>query len=166
MRIVIVGAEEKYWGGIAKIKAQNVIFELLSELKPDTLISGHCPAGGVDIWAEGYAYILGIRTEIYKPETMQWHGISGKRGFRDRNLQIASSDFDAFYVISPVHNGELVWNGGEYTANHAEKTRLKHTRVFTRIRISESGVVQMATTTQDVKPTRILLDHPESVEFI
>jgi len=36
------------------------------------LISGHCPKGGVDIWAEEIAKELGIQTEIHPAEHKGW----------------------------------------------------------------------------------------------
>lgn len=146
MKIAIVGAEEKAWGVIARFKAQNTILNLLTELKPDILVSGHCPAGGVDIWAEGYAYLLGIQTEIYPPEINHWKDRKGKLGFESRNKLIAAN-FDNLYVISPVKNNVPLWNGGEWTAEYAEKSSYKDykVRIITRVGINETGQITLDT---------------------
>ena len=92
-------------------------------LKTITLVSGHCPKGGVDIWAEEIADVLGIKKEIYPAEVNQWndkviidpksydeHIITGAfhviarmkklKGFRSRNIQIAEA-CDVLYCIVP-----------------------------------------------------------------
>jgi len=59
-------------------------------LKSIVLVSGHCPKGGVDIWAEETADKLGIKKEIYLAETEQWpdsisHQIEIGIGYKPEN---------------------------------------------------------------------------------
>lgn len=81
---------------------------------PVIMISGHCPKGGVDIWAEEIADRLGIQKEIYPAEANQWEDkitevydslvpISRRvveKGYRSRNIQIAEA-CDVLYCIVP-----------------------------------------------------------------
>jgi len=57
------------------------------------LVSGHCPNGGVDIWAEEEAKELGIPTAIFPPKVNSW-----ERGYKPRNIQIAKCS-NVVYVI-------------------------------------------------------------------
>lgn len=50
-----------------------------------TVVSGRCPLGGVDIYAEEEAARLGAPTLIFPPATNRWAD-----GFQPRNLQIAA----------------------------------------------------------------------------
>jgi len=134
MKIAIVGAEESKWNKTQKAWAQYHIINILvnpcvisykgesegycrTDFDPRrvTLISGHCPKGGVDIWAEEIADFYKINKEIYKPDVNQWDDIRGrsedwefgkprhpiiKKGYRSRNIQIAKA-CDVLYCIVP-----------------------------------------------------------------
>jgi len=119
MKIAIVGAEESKWNEeqkeIAKREIKHIIakhsehvrgtFNCFGSCSNITIVSGHCPRGGVDIWAEEVADKLGIHKEIYSAEVNQWkdkiikdetsgdwHQAPKKyvlKGFRSRNIQIA-----------------------------------------------------------------------------
>jgi len=96
----------------------NNCLEHLHEIKATfidgfTLVSGHCPKGGMDIWAEEIADELGITKEIYRPEINQWndkgltYGINDDctplevaKGYKSRNIQIAKA-CDVLYCIVP-----------------------------------------------------------------
>lgn len=116
MKIAIVGAEERKWNGynIKDVKIQ--IAEILNKNKDTVLVSGHCPFGGVDIWAEDYTYEHKIKSEIYRPTNNRWT----PNGYKERNIRIAES-CDEIYVFSPAdENGKPLWNGGIWTANYAQ----------------------------------------------
>ena len=51
-----------------------------------TLISGHSPVGGIDIWAEEIAKQLDIPTDIKNPKQHTW---DAEYGYKQRNLDIA-----------------------------------------------------------------------------
>ena len=144
MKIAIVGAEENKWTEEQKRKAKNIIKTTLvkhafketikkldianTSIELDyskiILISGHCPKGGVDIWAEEIAKELGIKTEIYEPEVNQWEDLkidwNAKnipenhickscnpplyhllKGYKSRNIEIARV-CDVLYDIEPA----------------------------------------------------------------
>lgn len=79
----IVGHAADKFTSQTKSKAFSIIHELLT---PENviLVSGHCPLGGIDIWAESIAHTL-KREMIYPPKTRQW-----LTGYKPRNLLIAS----------------------------------------------------------------------------
>lgn len=114
MKIAIVGAEERKWNGYNIEDVKTQIAEILT--KNSILISGHCPFGGVDIWAEDYAYEHKIKSEIYRPMNKRWE----PNGYKERNIKIAES-CDEIYVFSPAdENGKPLWNGGMWTAIYAK----------------------------------------------
>lgn len=138
INVAIVGPQEDKWTPEQKIKAKEKIKEILLIYKEldnlnhnalPILISGHCPKGGVDIWAEEVANELNIQTEIFKPQVKQWNDmivnnpwdekgwkdappteyhtaavpILGKTrlmGYKSRNIEIAKA-CDVLYCITP-----------------------------------------------------------------
>ena len=115
VNIAIVGAEGKKWTGydITAVKAR--IESVLGS--SSVLISGRCPYGGVDIWAEEYAHKEGIQMRIFPPQNNWWE----PDGYRSRNILIAQN-CDIMYVFSPIsQEGKVVWNGGIWTGRYAQK---------------------------------------------
>lgn len=84
--IGIVGSEAGKFTKAGEETARKIIRALLSAARQPRLISGHCPLGGVDIWAEEEADALGIPTTIFPPKTHRWDD-----GFRPRNIRIAEA---------------------------------------------------------------------------
>lgn len=164
LKIAIVGCEESSWkqeqAFIAKQTIKNIFLDNLSEyekrryptkkLTSVKLISGHCPRGGVDIWAEKIADELGIQKEIYAPEMYsdgnyywedkvkyRWHCGDPMctqrekivvKGFRTRNIQIAEA-CDKLYCVVPAVDSTCLHcgvsghptNGGCWTMKYAKK---------------------------------------------
>jgi len=165
MKIAIVGAEESKWTKEQKkkaIKKINGIFhswryateENSPKLKSSlllhiTLVSGHCPKGGVDIWAELIADELKIRKKIYPAEVHQWGDKVTMIPFSelevaehkmDKNL-LEHKQGDYYYYRRFVQKGyrsrniqiaencdilycinpKGVWSGGTWTMNYAKK---------------------------------------------
>lgn len=151
-RIAIVGSSESHWKPEQRTKAVKKIREILVYETPKkidptgydgeykdrtdiTLISGGCPKGGIDIWAEIVADTLGIGKEIFLPEVKHWsdsvvpttldkiypdgtHHYNTKRlkGYMSRNMQIANA-CDVLYCIDPVGR---IGGGGFWTMNYAK----------------------------------------------
>ena len=91
-----------------------------------TLVSGHCPKDGVDIWAEEMADENGIKKLIFTPEVNQWenkvrsfngynpmgidrgevigyvHQTETLIGYKSRNIKIAET-CDVLYCIVPYY---------------------------------------------------------------
>ena len=145
-RVAVVGSEEKYWTPESKSSAIKRIRDILEGETPTiwldpkdgpiqdyssiVLVSGGCPKGGVDIWAEVVADSLGIKKEIYLPEINQWSdynreyaGGEGwiqtevhKKGYKSRNIEIATN-CDVLYCIDPK---DCDYSGGRWTMNYAK----------------------------------------------
>lgn len=90
MLIGLVGHEEKKFTPVTKSAAIKVIEGLISHC--DTVVSGGCHLGGIDIWAEVVADNIGALTLIHLPKRRNW------AGFRARNLRIAR-DSDIVHCI-------------------------------------------------------------------
>ena len=124
MRIAIVGSEDKHWTPKTRELACKEIKNILTSddymdfhdnnpydpIYP-TLISGGCPKGGVDVWAEIIADFIGLEKCIYYPENNRWH----PDGYKDRNDRIAQ-ECDVIYCIDP---DDRDWSGGRYTMGRA-----------------------------------------------
>ena len=167
MKVAIVGAEESKWGTknfnekpffvkrkITQILHQHCeITESTWDYSKVILVSGHCPRGGVDIWAEEVADELGIKKEIYPAPANQWddkieithHNFDNAsltevrqtlKGFKSRNIQIAEAS-DVLYCLSPKANSVCIHckttghlkNGGCWTLRYAEKLGKKVVRL-------------------------------------
>lgn len=139
-RVAICGSEEKHWTPETRTKAVIKIRDCLlkhAEHYNDMnapeydssqliLVSGGCPKGGVDIYAEIVADTLGIKKEIYEPQVNQWvdwkseadsEGVVILKGYKSRNIQIAEA-CDIFYCIDAK---DRAWSGGRWTMNYARK---------------------------------------------
>jgi hypothetical protein len=121
-KIAIVGPQASKWTPEKEALAKVKILEILGNT--NVLISGHCPLGGIDIWAEEMAKENNIETLIFKPQTNQWSdeiveigdekvkgfediGYKAKiklKGYKSRNIDIAEA-CDALYCIIPYRFG-------------------------------------------------------------
>lgn len=128
-KIAIVGADESRW-----IKAKidpfyvesfirGLMWNLLKEHDPFIFVSGGCPKGGVDIWAEEVADELLtalpprlIQKAIFTPDENRWTSRGLRWGYKERNLVIAAYS-DILYCIDPIG----VKSGGNWTIEQAKK---------------------------------------------
>ncbi len=72
-KTLVTHASKKQYG--ADTVGINIKIDDAHLLPPNAeiiLVSGHCPYGGVDVWAEEAAKKLNIKTEIHKPEHNGW----------------------------------------------------------------------------------------------
>lgn len=150
MKIAIVGPEESKWSkelkALAKKEIEEIFFLYSDSIGYDciTLVSGHCPHGGVDIWAEEIADKLEIKKEIYPAEVNQFEDrfttemenpyLPAKKlmGYKSRNIKIAET-CDILYCIVPsisrIFNGICYHckkdghpnNGGCWTMKYTKK---------------------------------------------
>ncbi len=160
MRLAIVGAQEDRWNSFERTFIEDLIRGMLAEdedgVRP-IVISGHCPMGGVDIWAEEIAEELGCKMVIYAPEVNQWEDRITQydsnefhdKGYKSRNIQIAEA-CDTLVCFSPafqhgknptlvediipdnVKQIEEIWNGGVWTAVYAQKIGKRVLRVVVK----------------------------------
>jgi hypothetical protein len=97
MKIGIVGHEAAKFNDKTEDIARAVIKVILNAAQlrgADTLVSGGCHLGGVDIYAEEEAAGLSMKTQIHLPQNQRWK----PHGYRARNIKIAS-DSDELHVI-------------------------------------------------------------------
>jgi len=130
MRIGLVGSEGAKFTAKGKRKAMYAMFSLLQP--GDIVVSGHCHLGGVDIWAEQIAALMGLDTDIYPPETLSW-----ETGYKPRNIQIAeNSELVVCIAVDRLpptftgmrhelcyhcHTADHVKSGGCWTTKYARK---------------------------------------------
>ena len=125
MKIAIVGSEAKHWTPKTRELACKKIQEILiddtyydfnpadpGDITYPIFISGGCPKGGIDIWAEIIADFIGLEKRIYYPVNNRWE----PDGYKARNEHIAI-DCDVLFCIDPK---ERDWSGGRWTMKRAD----------------------------------------------
>jgi hypothetical protein len=95
-RIGIVGHAQDKFVLETENAARDVIRGILTSRPDIVLVSGRCPLGGVDIFAEEIADVLGISKEIKVPKTHSW---DGEYGYKARNLDIARCSDEVHVVL-------------------------------------------------------------------
>jgi len=102
MKVGIVGHGADKFEDWSEAKAKEVIRQIISYYVNSgenvTLVSGHSPVGGIDIWAEEIAVEFRIDTDIKTPRQNVW---DAEYGFKQRNIDIARSD--VVHVILVKH---------------------------------------------------------------
>jgi len=132
MNVGIVGHEAKKFTNETEESAREIIRSLLSPT--DTLISGGCHLGGIDIWAEEEADKKKLQKIIYRPAKLKWEG-----GYKQRNIMIASSsdivhciviadypeDYEGIRFNYCYHcdTSDHIKSGGCWTAKRAKKAQ-------------------------------------------
>ena len=95
MKLGVVGHAAEKFTPRTEALARAAIRAACYQHGADTVVSGHSPMGGVDIWAEEVAAELGLATIIHAPKVNRW---DAPGGFKDRNLAIAR-DSDLVLVV-------------------------------------------------------------------
>ena len=101
MKIGIIGHGTDKFTFTGKIRAFALIRKILvddivKDLKPKpTLVSGHSPVGGIDIWSEEVSKLWNIKMDLKVPKQKTWNSTYG---YKQRNLDIAK-DSDELHVI-------------------------------------------------------------------
>ena len=138
MKVGIVGSGAdkftEYGEQQARICIIGILVDAMVETQAEvTMISGHSPMGGVDVWAEEEAVMCGAALDLKIPEVNQWNPEG--YGYRARNLDIAHES-DVVHVIVvdeyppdyagrrfPIcyhcHDTTHVKSGGCWTGKHA-----------------------------------------------
>jgi predicted Rossmann fold nucleotide-binding protein DprA/Smf involved in DNA uptake len=106
-KIGVIGSGSDKFTDFGRSTALHIIDELL---KPGvTVVSGHSPVGGVDIWAETMAEQKGLPVEIFVPTVNKWHG-----GYRERNMKIAQHSDEIHVIVADKY--PLGWQGRRFSA--------------------------------------------------
>ena len=95
MKIGIIGHGADKFAEASKIQADILIYNILANTESPTLISGHSPVGGIDIWSEDIAKQLNIPMDLKIPKQNKW---DAEYGYKQRNLDIAK-DSDELHII-------------------------------------------------------------------
>lgn len=130
--IGIVGHEEAKFTFETEKIARIIIRGLLSDPR-SIVVSGDCPLGGIDVWSEDEADLLGRGKKIFPPKNNRWE----PDGFKARNIQIAevSSEVNVIVVreLPPSYRGRRfpicyhcgskthIKSGACWTAKYAQK---------------------------------------------
>lgn len=83
----IVGHEAAKFTPETAFAAQHLIKSLLAP--GDTVVSGGCHLGGIDIWAEEVATAMGLGVVVYQPDRLTWTLPPPLMGYKERNIRIA-----------------------------------------------------------------------------
>ena len=108
-KLAVVGADARWWCDERLPKA--VIETLILAFQPSTVISGACPYGGVDTWAEEIARAHSIPVITFPPRGRAW------RYYRERNTRIAR-EADVVVDVEPYGRA---WSGGMWTLRYATR---------------------------------------------
>jgi len=84
MILGIVGSESAKFTPETEAIAKRLIRSYISIHEADTICSGECHLGGIDIWAKEAAQELNLKYIGYPPAKLVWNG-----GYKQRNIQIA-----------------------------------------------------------------------------
>jgi hypothetical protein len=141
-KVAIVGSESAYWTPERRTKVVGEIVLIFRKYLPYypgeiterwneiTLVSGGCPKGGVDEYAEIVADVLGIPKDIHRPESRSW--VDGTeviyetplgnyektlKGYKTRNIEVAT-ECDVLYCIDPKWRD---WSGARWTMDYAKE---------------------------------------------
>lgn len=134
MNIGIIGHEAGKFTGPTKANALIKISDIIAAHPDPVVVSGRCPLGGVDVWAEEMADSLGIKKLIFPPAKPQWEG-----GYKPRNIEIATwSEIVYVIVVGTLPPGYPIepWNRGpcyhcykrKFPNSRAELFNLKHVK--------------------------------------
>lgn len=100
LKLGIVGNEAAKFDDRTRNLAKNEIRSCIRDMGARIIVSGGCHLGGVDIWAEEEAALIGLETRIFRPRNRVW---SGPGGFKERNLAIArESDYVLVVVVKEL----------------------------------------------------------------
>jgi hypothetical protein len=84
MIVGIVGSEEAKFTPLGKQRAQDLIRGILDQAGVESVVSGGCHLGGIDIWARDVGMELEINVTEFLPKEKSW-----EKGYKPRNLLIA-----------------------------------------------------------------------------
>ena len=117
MKIGIIGHGKDKFTSDSEAEAKSIIESIICDGQAQagsellTVVSGHSPVGGVDIWAEDVANEYSVQLDLKVPKQHTW---DAKYGYKQRNLDIAR-DSEELHVILvdkyPIgYNGTLKFN--------------------------------------------------------
>lgn len=116
--IGIIGHAEDKFTDASKKEAIGYINHILDSFPSNgVLISGHCPLGGIDIWAEELAIKKSIPIDIKSPKQFKW---DAEYGFKQRNIDIARESKSLWVIL--VDTYPLSYIGKKFSSCYHCKT--------------------------------------------
>ena len=125
IKVAFVGSSEKWWMPYQRREAIEFMLKIIRSHPKIEIVSGGCPYGGVDIWAESIGYTLDLPMTIFNPMGSGWEF------YKKRNIKIAEY-CDIMYCIEPEWDAYMgaqkafTWgnkkarrSGGIWTMNYA-----------------------------------------------
>ncbi len=101
MVLGIVGHEASKFTPETEAAARIAIGDLITMYEPNLIVSGACHLGGIDIWAEEEAGVLGVPFRAFPPAVLNWAD-----GYKPRNIQIAeASDVVVCLAVAALPEG-------------------------------------------------------------
>lgn len=102
MKIGLVGSEASKFTRKMEATAKAMLMTCVSVGPPiDTVVSGECHLGGIDIWAKEMAMACGMPYIGCPPAKLTWEG-----GYKQRNLKIVrESDSVICITVKDYHKG-------------------------------------------------------------
>lgn len=88
-----MGSEAAKFTAKTEAKARDIIREILGRPGVDTVVSGGCHLGGIDIWAVEEAKAMGLHTVEFLPAERSWNG-----GYKIRNENIANNSEETICI--------------------------------------------------------------------
>jgi hypothetical protein len=119
--LAIVGSMAKAWKDPIpdEIRVCAIVRASIELLRPDRVISGRCPSGGVDIWAEQEAKRLGYTeaSGLFVPYAPKVHRWEGEGGYKERDRQMA----EACTHLLAIRSLWTTTYGSGWTADYARR---------------------------------------------
>lgn len=130
----IVGHEAAKFTPETEAKAKALIEHILlcEDGSGHTLVSGRCPLGGIDVWAEEFADTWNIDKIIHSPKVNNW-----TYGYKPRNILIAKDSLIVHNIVVKEYpenykgmrfdfcyhcnTKDHIKSGGCWTAKYAQK---------------------------------------------
>lgn len=144
MILGIVGSEAAKFTKSGQAEAREVIRSLIQAFHVDMVSSGHCHLGGIDIWAEEKAKILGKFDPylIFPPAYYSW------AAYKARNIKIArASDITVCISVDvlPVNYTGMRFEGCYHCAGRKVPNHIKSgscwTTKFAREKLNRPGLL-------------------------
>lgn len=121
MKVGIVGNGSDKFTSLGAFRAKELIREILLHYEQAhgevTMVSGHSPVGGIDIWAEEVASALDMPLDLKIPEVNQWDPPGGY-GYKARNLDIARDSAVTHVILADIYPVEYAGRRFAYCYHH------------------------------------------------
>jgi hypothetical protein len=143
-RIGIAGADGFWWKNLTlrrtawRFLSWLILENIRTRGRKFFVLTGACPQGGIDLFAERVATSNGVPVILFPPAVHQWDDDGESQGYRTRNKWIVDLS-DEIVVVEPfyrdyAHKGRALWenqncSGGYWCYRYAQSIKKKATLV-------------------------------------